>query len=177
MATLARWSLAAAVPVEFAEQGRTQDPKGQPARLDQQLDRVGTVIGQADLAPQPPLLGIGLGLDRVLGVPEQPQQQVLGADILAMRDRLLVGEVDEESYAHKRRRDPHRPVGGGLGGSVAHPLGRPPVGLTTEALLQAPGHRLQVDAEAGQQRGVAEVWAWEHALGDQPLDLGRGPRG
>jgi hypothetical protein len=77
---------------EFAEHGRAQDLQGQPARLDQQLDRVGTVVGQADLAAQPSLLGRRLGLDRVLGVAEQPQQQVLGAELLVACERLLAGD-------------------------------------------------------------------------------------
>jgi hypothetical protein len=102
--------------VELLEHGRTQHFQGQSARLDQQLDRMGTVVGQADLAPQPSLLGIWFGLDRILGVPQQPQQQVLGANWLVTGDRLMGGDR-EDSRADKRRRNP-------IGRWVADWLGR-----------------------------------------------------
>src|SRR4029453_9981418 len=100
--------IAIAAPVQFPQHGRPQHLQGQPTRLDQQLDRMGTVLGQADLAPQPSLLGIRLGLDRVLGVPEQSQQQVLRADLLVTRDRLMGGDR-EDSCADIRRAAPPRP--------------------------------------------------------------------
>jgi hypothetical protein len=58
------------LPVEFVQDGREQALKGEPSRLHQQLDRVGTAIAQAEQAPQPPILSIEGGLERLLGVAE-----------------------------------------------------------------------------------------------------------
>src|SRR5262245_23347227 len=65
-------------------------------------------------------------------------------------------------------------MGDGLVGSVPDPLGRLPVGVVAEGGLQVGMDRLQVDADGGQQLAVAGLGAWEHALGDEPVDPGPG---
>jgi hypothetical protein len=42
----------------------------------------------------------------------------------------------------------------------------------SEGFLDATVDRVQVDAEGGQQLGVAGLGAWERASRDQPVDLG-----
>jgi hypothetical protein len=61
------------VAVEFAEQGRAQGLQGKPPRFDQELDCVGAMVGQAQQAAQPLLLGM-LSLERVLGIGQQSKQ-------------------------------------------------------------------------------------------------------
>src|SRR6266511_572099 len=53
----------------------------------------------------------------------------------------------------------------GLPGSQPHPLGRVVVGAVAEGLLEAAVHRVQVDAEGGEQLGVAGLRAWQQVLG------------
>src|SRR5215204_5938354 len=59
-----------------------------------------------------------------------------------------------------------------MGGAQPHPLGRVVVGLPAEAVLDMAVDGVEVDAQAGQQLGVAGLGAREHASGDQPVDLG-----
>ena len=62
--------------------------------------------------------------------------------------------------------------GEGLDRPQPHMLGSVVVGLPAEALLE-PGHdRVQVDAQGGQQLGVAGLGPGQDALGDQPVDPG-----
>src|SRR6266508_2993104 len=162
--------LASPVGVEFAEHGRAEALEGQAARLGQQPDRVEAVVGQAKQAPESSVLGMQAGGERVFSVAEQPEQQVLGAELLAAGDGLVAGEP-QGSPAHQRGAGQWG-VRDGMRGSQPYPLGRVVVGLPAEGLLQAALHRIEVDAEGGQQLGVAGLGAREHALGDQPVDLG-----
>jgi hypothetical protein len=98
---------------------------------------------------------------------------VLGADLLVAGDRLVGGDV--EGAPAQQGRGVGTDVGGvgdGLAGSAPHSLGRLPIGLVAEALLQAGVDRLQVDPEGGQQLAVPGLGAWEHTLVDQPVDRG-----
>ena len=76
---------ASPVAVEFATHGRKQRLQGHAVRLDQQPDRVRAAHGQAQVGVLTPLIGIQVGAGRVAGVAQQPQQQVLGAELLAAR--------------------------------------------------------------------------------------------
>jgi hypothetical protein len=79
--------------VEFLEHGPAQLVEGQPVGLDQQPDRAGAMVGQAEQDALASVLGRQVGLHRVLGITQQPEQQVLGADLLVAGDRLVGGDV------------------------------------------------------------------------------------
>jgi hypothetical protein len=49
-------------------------------------------LGKAEQAPQPLILNVHGSLERLLGVAEQPDQQVLGAEFLVAGSRLLGGQ-------------------------------------------------------------------------------------
>ena len=119
--------------VEFLEQGGAQLVQCEASGLDQQPDRVGAVVSQAEEDALASVLGRQVGL-RVLGITQQPEQQVLGADLLVAGDRLVGGDV--EGAPAEQRRGVGTDVGGvgdGLAGSAPDPLGRLPMGLVAEA--------------------------------------------
>ena len=143
--------------VELLEDGGAQPVQREASGLDQQPDRMRTMVGQADLAPQPPLLRIRLVSTGSSASRSSPSSRCSGP--IGWSRAIASWAAIAKTRAHKRRRHPHGPVGGGLGRPVAYTLGRLPVGLTTETLLQAPGHRFQVNAQGGQRGGVTEMGA------------------
>jgi hypothetical protein len=63
-------------------------------------------------------------------------------------------------------------MGNGVGRPQPHPLGGVVVGRIAEGFLEAPVDHVQVDANGGQQLGVAGLGAREHALADQAVEAG-----
>ena len=112
---------------EFLEHGAAQLVQGQSVGLDQQSDRAGAVVGEADHGPPSAVHRLEVDLDRVLGVTEQREQPDPGCGVLAAGDGLLMDEhehppADEWCPGAGR-------AGEGLDRAQPHPLGRVVVGL------------------------------------------------
>src|SRR6266498_88309 len=132
---------------------------------------MGTVVWQANQRACPALRRVRLRFHQLLGVVPQPEEEVLGTDLLVTRDRLLGG--DAKAPCADGRQGVARPqVNDGLAGSEPHSLCRPPVRVVAERLVHAPGDSVQIDPEGGEQLAVAGLRAWQHTLGDQAVDLG-----
>ena len=88
--------------VEFLERGGVQPVQREASGFDQQPDWVGAVVSQAEQDALASVLRCQVGFHGVFGIPQQPQQQVLRADLLVAGDRLVGGDV-QGAPAQQRR--------------------------------------------------------------------------